>query len=82
MRVEKNKAFAYRVSIGDYNHLQCNYVYSWISSLKITIWTLKQNIVENIVFLKINEPGVPNIGHVGRKKSEARLKLAAYFFLT
>ena len=40
------------------------------------------DIVENIVFLKINEPGVPNIGHVGRKKSEARLKLAAYFFLT
>ena len=48
--------------------------------MKITIWTLKQNIVENIVFLKINEPGVPNIGHVGRKKSKTRLKLAAYFF--
>ena len=48
--------------------------------MKITIWTLKQNIVENIVFLKINEPGVPNIGHVGRKKIRNKIKTCSIFF--
>ena len=29
MRVEKKKAFAYRVPIGDYNYLQCNFENEW-----------------------------------------------------
>ena len=28
MWVQKNKAFAYRVPIGDYNYLQCTDIYS------------------------------------------------------
>ena len=38
MRVEKkNKAFAYRVPIGDYNYLQCNVCFNDDKSAKVIL---------------------------------------------